>query len=387
MTIAATHDFEHLPRLQQLIDKATRVVSVPRADPADSFVLHAPLNVMARIGLLDYVEPEARPDAEAAIETVVGRYESAGPAVTPPTNPRIDNPDQAARRLAAAMRAGDLDDVDALATALTARLSSAALGHLLGETVIDSLAAAGHAPIGFHLLQRVHRGRLHPSLLRGPLREISRHPDWRIHWFREPQHPHEAAPLETAIGSLPHLGRPGSDFIFPLMSQLEPGDVAARALGPALHEQPDVAHTRRVLTRAAACNMLYGDPAHAPYGWSHCLTMPQGALSLAGHGVAPRTAVAMAVTFFAGFRVAYATETLGSLADDAAFEYAPTDTSIPNETALATFAALHEDEHLAKYTLACFHAATDDPAWRPVYLRAATYLADWWRTNPAAELS
>ena len=32
-----------------------------------------------------------------------------------------------------------------------------------------------------------------------------------------------------------------------------------------------------------------------------------------------------------------------------------------------------------KYTLACFHAAQDDPAWRTSYLVAATTLTDWWR--------
>jgi hypothetical protein len=371
-------------RRQELIDHATAIISVPRVQPADSFVLHAPLNLMARIGLLDNVQPKAIPAAEAAIESTVERYEASGAGVEPPRTLTITHPSDAARALAAAMRAGDLDDVDALTHWLTARLSASAIGHLVGELVVDSLAAAGHAPIGFHLFQRVQAGSLPSSLLRGTTREIARNPDWRIRWFRGVNDPHEAIALDAALASLPHLGRPGSDFIFPLMSQIETSGVGPEMLGSVLLENPDVASVRRTLTRAAAVCMLHGDPAHAPYGWTHALTMPQGTLALASAGVSPRTAAAVAMTFFAGFRVAYDSGPTGSLTDGAASDYLSPDASMPDETALATFAALHHDEHLVKYTLACLHAADDDPAWRAVYLRAAGYLADWWRANPDA---
>jgi hypothetical protein len=387
MTATTFRNPEHDPAQQQLIDRAVRALSVPRAEPADSFVLHAPLNLMARVGLLDYVAPDAVPAAEAVIQGVVDRYESVDPAAPPIGSVQFDNVGQAAARLTAALHAGDLDHVDEIAIWLTARASSAELGRLLGESIIDSLAAAGHAPIGFHLLQRVRGGRLDPALLRGPLREIGRHPDRKIHWFRhlqDAQDAQDATPLETAIGSLPYIGRPDSDFIFPLMSQLEASGVAPRAIGPALSTSPDLSHTARTLARAAALHMLHGDAAHAPYGWSHCLTMPQGALALAGRGVAARTSVAVAATFFAGFHVAYEHEPIVSLADDAVQDHVPSDTGEPNQTALATFAALHHDEHLAKYTLACLHAANDDPSWRAVYLRAAAHLADWWKRQPTA---
>ena len=51
---------------------------------------------------------------------------------------------------------------------------------------------------------------------------------------------------------------------------------------------------------------------------------------------------------------------------------------------LATAAALHEDAHLVKYTLACIHAAADDPAFAPLYLSAADHLVRWWRAADAA---
>jgi hypothetical protein len=45
---------------------------------------------------------------------------------------------------------------------------------------------------------------------------------------------------------------------------------------------------------------------------------------------------------------------------------------------LATAASLHEDAHLVKYTLACLHAAADDPRCRSLYLTAALRLVNWW---------
>jgi hypothetical protein len=365
-----------------LIERATRAVAVPREQPADSFVLHAPLNLMARVGLLPYLDSSATPEAEAAIESVVRRYEASGPAVSPPRQPHITDEDEAAVQLAAAIASGELDDVDALATWLTDRCSALTLSNLLGEAMIDSLAAAGHAPIGFHLLQRVRDGQLSPSLLRGTLRELARNPDWKVRWFRDLAPVDNPVELGDAIASLPMLGSPGSDFIFPLMSQVDSSGVGARLLGPALGATPNVDHAR-VLTRVAALSMLDGDPAKAPYGWTHCFTMAQGAMSLAGNGVEPRTAIAVAATFVAGFRVAYKTEPVGSLNDNRATAYASTGPAF-DEATLAAFAAPHHDEHLVKYTLACFHAAEDDPAWRSVYLQAAGYLADWWRENPNA---
>ena len=387
MTSLGTDGVDGRRLRRELIERAMSVVSVPRVEPADSFVLHAPMNLMARIGLLDIVPSEAVAGAEAAIESTVKRYEASGPGVGQPPMLTISSPAAASNRLAAAVRAGDLDDVDALTRWMTARLSPVAIARLVGEFLIDSLAAAGHAPIGFHLLRRVRGGTLPPSLLRGTMREVARNPDWRIRWFRSTNDLHEVVPLDQALALLPHLGPPSSNFIFELMSQVESDSVGRALLGPVLSETLDVARVGRTLTRAAALCMLYGDPAHAPYGWTHAFTMPQGALALANVGVRPRTSVAVAVTFFAGFRIAYDADLTGSLADEAASDYLLADAPTHDEPALAAFAATHHDEHLVKYTLACFHAAQDDPAWRLVYLRAAGHLADWWRANPDAGFS
>ena len=45
-------------------------------------------------------------------------------------------------------------------------------------------------------------------------------------------------------------------------------------------------------------------------------------------------------------------------------------------------AAIHEDAHVAKYTLACLAAAERDRAQRSLYLAAAASLAAWWAQRP-----
>ena len=107
------------------------------------------------------------------------------------------------------------------------------------------------------------------------------------------------------------------------------------------------------------------------------MTMPQGVLALAGAGVSSRTALAVAATFALGFRVAHGTVTLPARIDTE-----PMDGSMVRVAGrLAATASLHHDAHLVKYTLACLHAAADDPSHAGLYLAAAQYLTDWWRAN------
>jgi hypothetical protein len=347
---------------------------VARRDPANSFVLHAQLELMARIGLLEYVSSDVLAAALSRIDTLADEYTATGPAAPDPVVLSFASVADAVTALAAALDHGDLDRVDAAVVWLGERVSGPEVGMLLGETVVDSLAAAGHAPIGLHLLHRIAGGALPVALLRGPLRELARNPTWKLTWFRSVT-TGGGDDLTAALTALPHLGRPGSDFIYPLMSQAE--GIASGLLGGVLEVDPVLA--ARTLSRAAVWSMLNDDPSQAPYGWSHCLTMSQAVMSLAGRGVEARTAVAVAATFVVGFRAANGLQPLGPLDDAAAAADGLRETRSVEE--LANFAALHDDAHLVKYTLACIHAADDDPDWGPVYLHAAAFLADWWRAR------
>lgn len=366
------------PALVAAMRTAAGVIAVPRVEAETSFTLHAPLELLARAGLLPYLDDDTRALALAGIDRLVADYGATGTPVAPPAAVEFADPSAAAAALDLALRAGDADRVDAIACWLAPRIDHAAARRLLAPSLVDSLAAAGHASIALHLLPRVADGALPIALLRGALRSIAREPGWRIDWF------HSAAPQATralslaeALAAVPLLGRPGSNFIRPLMTQVQDRGIAARLLAPALRQGLDLVAAGRTLLRAAAWSMLHDDPDHAPYGWSHCLTMTQAVLTLADDGVPGRTAIAVGATFVAGFRAAFGLQALGSLDDDAA---AP-DRDTPDEAGLARYAALHHDAHLVKYTLACFHAAETDPAWRTNYLRAAASLATWWRTR------
>lgn len=372
-----------------VIAEAIAALSVPRRAEANSFILHAQLELIARIGLLPHVDPAAEDGALARIDELRAGYVAYGEPVAPPATIDFHDRRAAAAALGAAVAAGDLDAVDATVSWIAERATIAEVGELVGAGIVDSLAAAGHAPIGFHLLRTVAGGRLPPTMLRGPLRELARHPDWRVTWFRAGDSPTDPAPLvdptplATRLRAVPRLGRPGSDFIFPMMSQAERSGAAAVALAGLDRDAADYTATRRTLLRAAAWSMLHDDATQAPYGWSHCLTMPQGVLALTEMGVEQRTAVAVAGTFVVGFRAAHGTVDLGPLGDRDAGE-ALDGHDVLDDTELVTFAARHEDAHLVKYTLACLHAAGDDPAWASVYRAAAAHLAEWWRSQPNA---
>ena len=81
------------------------------------------------------------------------------------------------------------------------------------------------------------------------------------------------------------LGVPGSDFIFPIMHQAEESGLATNLLSAFETEPGDARRVACELSRIAAWSMLEEPPDHAPYGWTHCLTMPQAVMAIAGHGV------------------------------------------------------------------------------------------------------
>ena len=267
----------------RLVAAVGEVVSVPKAAPADSFVLHAPLELLARALLLPMVAPSARQDARKRLVWLAATYEAAGDSVDPPARGAAPgDPSDRPDRLVAALAAGDLDDVDGLAVAFAAQATPGEIRRALAAPVVASLGAAAHGAILLNLLERGVKAGATPALVRGPLREIARYPDWRLRWFEHPDLPPAPASLADALLDVPRLGLPGSDFIFPIMSQAEESGVAPRLLSGLVRTptQPGVAGAD--LLRIAAWSMAQEAPTFAPYGWTHCLTMPQAVLGLAG---------------------------------------------------------------------------------------------------------
>lgn len=388
-----------------LIDFVGATVARPKLAPADSFVLHAPLEVLARSLLLRRVAPADRDDARRRLLSVATTYAGAGeelPAAAP-SGPDLAPTDLAAR-LVDALEAGELDDIDRYSGLLANRADADLLRRLLAPTVARSLAAAAHGSIFLSLLGRVQQGPGGLALaLRGLARELGRHPEWKLRWFEDPGEAGPPASLVDALLDVPMLGPAGNNFIQPIMRQAEESGLATRLLSGIVAGAPDRDRVRAELSRIAAWSMLQEPSGHA-YGWSHCLTMPQAVLAVAGSGNARDNpaAIAVAATHVVGFRAAIGQRVLEpgyappaaprrdlarALADGpataAAFAWhtaaghdATATTAL--EVDLAGRAARHHDAHFAKYTQACFDATEADPDQRPLYLAAAAFLAGYW---------
>jgi hypothetical protein len=340
-------DPKTMPIDTALVADCAAVIDVPKAAPPDSFVLHAPLELLARAILIERIPEPARPLAYERLEWLAGKYAAAGPSAEGMPEPAP--PD--------------------------------------GDELVLSLAAAGHAPILSSLRPRVPAV---PSSFGGRLlaMELGRHPDWRLSW------PTTRRTAESGSGDLaerlaapPSPGDPGSDFIFPMMHLTDSSGLAADVLDEPLRGM-GVAEARRVLLRVAAQSMLQDDPVAAAYQWTHCLTMPQAVLVAAEHGTDPDLAVAVAATQVLAFRA-----TKGRVRLDPAWTpashtaacrvWSAADEELPDIIqGLATFGAIHPDAHLTKYTLACLDAADADPDARRLFLAAAAHLHDWWKKSP-----
>ena len=384
-----------------LVSACAAVIDRPKAAPPDSFVLHAPLELMARAGLLARVAPEARDGARRRLVWLGATYAAAGPSADEPAPPSVVGAVDAAARLAAAVSAGDLDTAGATARALAGLVGTDDLVAALVDVVAPRLAAAAHGGIYLDQLRSFAGAPAAPGVA-NVARELARNPDWRLTWFEGRAASTDAPPRSTdaLVDALRRPTSPGPldvNFIYPTMHLTESSGLAAEVLTPAL-AGVDRAAASRVLLRVAARSMLQDDPAEAPYGWSHCLTMPHGLLSVADRSSRPDDVLAVAATYVLGFRA-----TQGSVDLDPSWAPAapPMDTvaaldGAPDLAAagawhaaasdraqvaavLAGRAAAHEDAHLAKYTLACLQLADADPAFAHGYLAAAAFLGAWWR--------
>lgn len=381
-----------------LASTVAEVIAVPRIPPADSFVLHAPLELLARTALLPMVTPMRRDEARQRIVDLAALYEAFGDGVGPPAVSSFDSVGDAATWLISAIRAGETDDADAAAAWLGGRVRPDDLGPLLGDALAPLLAAAGHAPIFLTNWPRVSpRHELTGTLLRPLVRSLCARPDWRIEWIDSPPSASSDVSVFETLAATPLEGPAENDFIHPTMKRIDHERTAAR-LAPATFGTGDVWRASTEIVRVAAWTMLHEPGPAAPYLWSHCLTMPQAVLALMPGSSGPRRLLAIAATHVAGFRSAHASTPLPSTpsppgpselslieaiessqdAAAAAAWHTPVSARRSLITELVDRAATHEDAHLVKYTLTCLDAAADDPEMAHLYLAAAASLSAWW---------
>jgi hypothetical protein len=381
----------------ELFDLATRAVATPRRDAASSFVLHAPLEIAARRLLLPLVAPHHRRGVRERILEVAASYLRAGDAVDPPAPLTFESFERARTALLDAIAVADLDRVDAAASWMAEHAPFDQVMRLAPPT-LDMVGAAGHASIAFLLTGRLaDTSRASLRLLRPTLRELAREADLRVTWTRRAAPATgDARQFASALARTPRLGVPGSDFVYPIVHQVDERGIAREVIESTF--PPDVSDAEIAMLRVAARSMLQDDPAAAPYGWTHCLTIPQAVLRIRRWLPDSQRAGLTAATYVVGFRAALGRESID-------LEWSPEPTAVellpaleqgPETAAGAWYhaddvavaqalpelvgrAATHHDAHVAKYTYACLVAAETDPARRSLYLAAVASLAAWWQ--------
>lgn len=356
----------------ELIAAVGRVVSEPRRDPADSFVLHAPLELAARAALLPHVAPDRRELARMHIVAIAAQYEAFGPplasvgSVSDPTDV-----DWAISAFRDAVAEGDLERTDSAAQGVASMLDPDEMAGALADFVTPLTAAAAHAPIFLNLsLRGDPRCGITTALLRPLARELARHPAWRVGWTddRFADRATDPATLRDALATTPHVGGDDGDDIHALIDNVDASGAAERHLGDVVgRHDPEAA---RSVLRCAALSMLQDSAKHAPYGWTHCLTLPQAVLGVAPLCSDSDRSLAIAATHVMAFRAG-----LGETMLDPTAQIDPSPVKV---TRLLTQAATSHDAHIVKYTLACLDATTDDPEFAGLYLAAAQHLLDVW---------
>lgn len=376
----------------QLIAAVVTLLTPPKRAAATSFQLHAPLELMARVALLPHVAGHAREGARQKIAELGVRYAQRGEAV-----PRVERPfatnEHAAAALSEALLSGDSEGADAALVFLLEHEPTSVLLARLRPLLVDHLGAAAHAPILVAELPRVvDRIPDVAQLLRAPVRSLTQNVTF-VRWHRDddgrattpPPTPTttktktRAAEMLTARLLAPPKTSTPSHSIAPTMRAVEDSGLA-RELFADVWRDVDAVTAERVLSRVAAQSMLQDTIEHAPYGWTHCLTLPQAVLRMAQHTPEAQASVAVAATFVLGFR-----STLGAVRLDPDRPLPPAVAPEANWIeSLATRAALHTDAHFAKYVVACLDAARRDPEARMLYLHAAERLAEFWARRQSA---
>ncbi len=356
-----------------LLTRAAQMLSEPLCAGRSSFVLHAPLELSARILLLAQVSPQARAGVLARIGEIVDKYGSLGQRIAVPAT-QFETNRHAAHALNHGIDTHDADEADRALSYLAQHTSAHAVRAELIDVVAPSLAAAAHAPIVLADLDALPEYVPHAALLlRAPLRYVLSENAASIAWHLAST-PKIASSLNLfdVLALPPHIEAPSTSIAPTLTATMAAGH-PERYLRPVL-AGCDFQTAANTLLRVAACAMLQDAPEHAAYGWSHCLTIPLGLMRNADVSANPVALLAIAATHTLAFRATLGQVKLAPTFD--AHPHAPVQTLIDE-------AAQHADAHMAKYMHACLHAAQIDSECAGLYFAAAEHLLRWWRAHDA----
>lgn len=406
MTALATH----LNRLSDaaLLRHAIARVSFPAKD-LRSFSLHAPLELLSRYALLGHVATDSRAIVRLQLCAAAEHYERT-------TNPlpfrRAASFDPRVHDLALLLEqisCGETTPVAETTSGLVLGVSAERLVRGLAAATLDTLAAAGHAPIFFQRIRAVGDALAAEarSLLVALVPELARTPQLRFSWDPKPEASTVVATagLEREVEA--RLGEVIADpprpitSIFLLAHQTEMEGAPEHVLAPALQtdwSRREIADgLTRLACRIAARSMVVEPTTHAKLGWSHALTLAHANRVLLERGFDPRRCTRNALLFVLAFRHAAAERPLPTELDPprvtGSFEeilaadpdiaaswayHAPPEQEAALWTALATAAATRNDVHLVKHTLSALEMSRADPCGAATYRSAAAKLVAIW---------
>jgi hypothetical protein len=407
----------------EIYDQVCSIVARPPVRDTTSFTQHAPLEVMARYGLMRLVEPS---DRELARLQMVASAAAYGHQVDlMPTPARVYSfPDAntAAGELASTFTSGDADGMEAMVLSIALQFGTKSLVNLLTPLALPTLTGASHSHIGLWLLLRhaESAGVEDASLLRAAARALAADPAGQMKSFQGMSiegTQHLKTPPEQVCEEIldkladPAKGTLGGQSIRELLEAGEKTGNVDTLFGDFIRHdlsQPQIDAAFRAVLRVSAYSMLQDDLEQAKFGWSHCLNLPQSAFGLSSATTNRKRALAAALVWIVAYRSVLSDRALDlrwhpqPIKDASVLEalqtspaaaaariwHAPDGELSAIRRILATEASIRNDIHLVKYTRACLDMGTFDPEHVRLYLAAAAHIcAVWMAEAPRATIA
>jgi len=301
----------------EIFDQICAIVARPRVRGLTSFTLHAPLEVMARYGLMRFVEPSDRELARlqmVASAAVYGHQVDLMPA--PARVYPFPDANTAAGELTSAFTSGDADGMETLVLSVASQFGTKSLVNLLTPLALPTLTGASHSHIGLWLLLRHAEpaGVENASLLRAAVRALAADPTGQMKSFQgmsiEGTQRLKTPPEQVCKETLDKLANPakgtlGGQSIRELVEAGEKTGNVDTLFGDFIHHdlsQPQIDAAFRAVLRVSAHSMLQHDLEQAKFGWSHCLTLPQSAFGLSSVTTDRKLALAAALVWIMAYR-------------------------------------------------------------------------------------
>jgi hypothetical protein len=407
----------------EIYDQVCAIVARPTVRGLTSFTLHAPLEVMARYGLMRLVEPSDRELARLQMVASAAAYGHQVDLMPAPARVySFPDANTAAGELASAFTSGDADGMEAMVLSIALQFGTKSLVNLLTPLALPTLTGASHSHIGLWLLLRHAEpaGVEDALLLRAAARALAADPTGQMKSFQgmsiEGTQHLKTPPEQVCEEILDKLADPakgtlrGQSIRELVEAGEETGNVDTLFGDLIRHDlsQPQIDAAFRAVLRVSAHSMLQDDLEQAKFGWSHCLNLPQSAFGLSSVTTNRKLALGAALVWIVAYRsvlsdrpldlgwhpqpikdatVLEALQTSPAAATSRVW-HAPDSELSAIRRILATEASIRNDTHLVKYTRACLDMGAFDPGHVRLYLAAAAHLcAVWMAEAPRATIT